>query len=491
MNSEKKESPQNRAGGFRKERMTEEKIPQVALKINREASPPESPAKKRARLLEELRNARDSLTIAETTLARFAAGESQLSQKVIELYVRDRRNSLEEIAEIEAELALLPSELSEEPPIFGEKESPRNSLNLTKLSDLLKEPEEKVEWLVEKRLPSAGFSLLVAKPKVGKSTLARNLALAVAQGKPFLDSPTHQGTVIYLALEEKRSEVKKHFAEMGATGEEEIYVFAASAPVDALPQIRAVANEKTPVLIIIDPLFRLTRVKDGNDYVQVTTALEPLLRLARETKAHVLCVHHAGKADREGGDSILGSTAIFAAVDTALVMRRSERYRTLASIQRYGEDLAETVLRFDPQSRTISLGQGKEQEEANRIGEAILVCLRAQEEDKEKGHPLTQAEIDEVVEGKTAYKRKALKTLLEAKQVERIGKGGKADPFHYYIKDSCFLVPSISQEHGNKNQKNGASTQKSGGYSCSRVSEEEAEPANSWEQEKTLGEEEI
>ena len=115
-----------------------------------------------------------------------------------------------------------------------------------------------------------------------------------------LGKATLQGPVIYLALEEKRSEVRKHFRDMGATGEEGVYIFAASAPVDALQQIRTVAEEKKPALIIIDPLFRLTRVKDSNDYAQVTAALEPLLVLARETGAHVLCVHHAGKGDREG-----------------------------------------------------------------------------------------------------------------------------------------------------------------------------------------------
>src|SRR5262245_49624766 len=88
---------------------------------------------------------------------------------------------------------------------------------------------------------------------------------------------------------------------MSATGEEDVYIFAASAPAGALQQIRVVAEEKKPALIIIAPLFRLTRVKDGNDYAQVTAALEPLLVLARETGAHVLCVHHTGKGDREGG----------------------------------------------------------------------------------------------------------------------------------------------------------------------------------------------
>jgi hypothetical protein len=60
--------------------------------------------------------------------------------------------------------------------------------------------------------------------------------------------------VIYLALEEKRSEVRKHFRAMGATGNEEIYIFASSAPADALAQIRVLIEEKKPALLIIDPL---------------------------------------------------------------------------------------------------------------------------------------------------------------------------------------------------------------------------------------------
>jgi RecA-family ATPase len=147
------------------------------------------------------------------------------------------------------------------------------SITLTRLGDLLNEPETTVEWLVEELFPSGGFSLLVAKPKVGKSTLARQLALSIARGDPFIGRWTTQGAVIYLALEEKRSEVRKHFRDMGATGEEEIYIFASAAPIDALAQIRAVAEERKPALLIIGPLFRFTRVRDGNDYAQVTQAL--------------------------------------------------------------------------------------------------------------------------------------------------------------------------------------------------------------------------
>ncbi len=109
-----------------------------------------------------------------------------------------------------------------------------SQLILTKLGDLLNEPEDPAQWLVDGLLPESGFSLLVAKPKVGKTTFARNLALHVAQGQNFLGRKTQQGPVIYLALEEKRAEVRKHFRDMGATGAEDIHVHIASAPADGL-----------------------------------------------------------------------------------------------------------------------------------------------------------------------------------------------------------------------------------------------------------------
>ena len=88
---------------------------------------------------------------------------------------------------------------------------------LTRLDSLFKEPEESTTWLVDRLLPSGGFSALVAKPKVGKTTGAENLALHIASGKQFLGRDVNQGVVIYLALGEKRSEVKNIFKIWGQT----------------------------------------------------------------------------------------------------------------------------------------------------------------------------------------------------------------------------------------------------------------------------------
>jgi Bifunctional DNA primase/polymerase, N-terminal/AAA domain/Primase C terminal 1 (PriCT-1) len=164
----------------------------------------------------------------------------------------------------------------------------RAALTFTPLHVLLNEPEEHVPFLVDGRLPRAGISALVSKPKVGKSTMARNLALCVARGRPWLGFSTTQGPVLYLALEEKRGEVRKHFVDMGATDEDPVFVYCAPSPADGVTLLREEAERKQPALIIVDPLLKMIRVKDANDYAAVTAALEPLVTLGRETGAHVL-----------------------------------------------------------------------------------------------------------------------------------------------------------------------------------------------------------
>jgi putative DNA primase/helicase len=306
--------------------------------------------------------------------------------------------------------------------------SPNRGFSLTSLGDLLAEPEEKVSWLLADKLPAGGISLVSAKPKVGKSTFARCLALAVALGEPFLGCPTAQGPVIYLALEEKRSEVKKHFSDLGATGEEPIHIHCAAAPAGAMAELCRIAQEVKPVLVIVDPLFKFLRVRDENAYAEVSNAIEPLLSLARETGAHVMLLHHNGKAERSDAmDAILGSTAIFGGVDTAIIIKRSDRFRTLQSSQKYGVDWPETTLVLEETSRSLSLGVERAQADTSRIVEQILDYLRGSDESH------TRVDIETHVEGKTAHKRAALKSLTGTGQVTFTGTGSKGDPFLYRI----------------------------------------------------------
>lgn len=297
---------------------------------------------------------------------------------------------------------------------------------LVSLSELMARPDAPVNYLLDGRLVAGTVSVIVAKPKVGKSTLARNLALAVSRGRPFLGSPTLQGEVIYLALEERPEEIKADFKAMGAAGDEPIQIHAANAPEDALPQLIQLVRRRKPCLVVIDPLFRLARIRDEKAYAETYQALGPLIDIARESGTHILLTHHAGKSMKaDAVDAPLGSTALGGIVSTLLVLKRVECYRTLQTVQRIGNDLPETVLAFDFVTRTLSLGTSKVEIERADAEKHILEYLEGTSE------PQTQQQIRENVEGQTKMIRAALTSLTQSGKLQLSGTGKRGNPFLY------------------------------------------------------------
>ncbi len=298
-------------------------------------------------------------------------------------------------------------------------------LGLVSLGKLLDMPDEQTSWLVENMLPTGGFSMMTAKPKVGKSTLARCLALSVAQGRPWLDREVAQGPVVYLALEEKSTEVVHHFRAMGMKESDPIFALINRAPLGADQRLVDEVQEKKPSLVIIDPLFRFVRIGDGNDYVQTTRALEPLLGLARDTGTHILATHHTRKGAGVGGEELLGSTALFGAVDTLVSLNRKEKYRTIRTIQRYGQDVLETIIELD-ETGWVHAKETRTEADQQRVSEVIIHFLRNRSEAMED-------EIVKGVVGATKLVRKTLRALLDDGRVSRIGEGKKGNPYKYFI----------------------------------------------------------
>src|SRR5271165_459983 len=235
-------------------------------------------------------------------------------------------------------------ELSANAPVITLDDLEEKVAPFVSIADLLNEPDEQTSWLVEGLFPTGGTSLLVAKPKVGKSITAQNLAWCVSRGEPFLGRPTVEGPVLYLALEEKRAQVRRHFEAMGATMQDDnLFFYIAQTPLDAMEWLNRNVRRYKPMLIIVDTLQRFVRLDDVNDYAKVVNATTPLVTLARESGAHLLFTHHGNKKGGSDGDNVLGSTALFASVDTLLQMHSVEAGRTISSIQRYGINLEETV----------------------------------------------------------------------------------------------------------------------------------------------------
>jgi archaellum biogenesis ATPase FlaH len=314
--------------------------------------------------------------------------------------------------------------------------SRRESLALVSLRDLLAEPDAATDWLVEDRIPVGGLALLVGKPKAGKSTLSRALALAVARGDSWLGWACRQGLVVYIALEDRRADVRRHFRTMGATGEEPIHFVFAAQGEDAIAQLQEIVARERVVLVIIDTLQRLLRAKDLSDYAEVTTRLTPLLSLARETGAAVVFVHHAGKSvAREAVDMPLGSTALAGSVDSVLVLRRQDGRRTLESVQRVGTDLEPILVTLDDAGRPVPAGSLEEAERQQLEGELLEALAHAD-------RPLSREDWFDQVEGRRAVKLTAFRRLVEAGRVVYTGTGRRGDPRCYSL-PSQFPVPPV------------------------------------------------
>src|SRR5687767_7349184 len=91
-------------------------------------------------------------------------------------------------------------------------------------------------------------------------------------GAPFLGRATKAGSVLYLAFEEKRGELRHRFRMLGARNEP-IHIFCATAPADGVTQLSDAVMRARPALVIIDPIVRLSRMADSNSYTEVSAAL--------------------------------------------------------------------------------------------------------------------------------------------------------------------------------------------------------------------------
>lgn len=315
-----------------------------------------------------------------------------------------------------------------------------DAFGLTSMGNFLAEPEEAENWLVKGRITKGSTAIMSAKPKVGKSTAARALALAVARGDTWLGFACAAGMVWYLAFEGRRQDIREHFRQMGARDDDPLRVFVGQAPKDVVLKVRRLAEHERPALIIIDTMQRFIKAKSTDDYAEMTTLLDDVIGIAQQSGATVLLLHHSGKATRAGVDAVLGSTAITGSTDTVLLLANNERCRTIATVQRTGDDLEETVILLDEFTGCVTLGGTRQQADAAAVGQAMLAALQ------QADGPHTEAEIERLVEGRTLVKRAALRQLVAREQVSRTGRGGKSDPFRY----ACVIpVPVFPLKGGN------------------------------------------
>ncbi len=253
----------------------------------------------------------------------------------------------------------------------------QSRLGLMSLAELYDMPDIEFDWIIEDMMPTGSFTVLIAKPKVGKSTIVREMIRAILSGEDFLGRKVQQGSIFYFALEERQRSVKEFFQSLGVPGISPLHIAWTKEVCPDLDTLRSFIDLHRPILIVIDTLIRFFEIKDLNDYAEVSRKLSPAVELCREMGVGILATHHSRKGEGDDtGDSALGSTAIFGTVDTLLRLRKDHvGIRKLNSEQRYGEPLEETIIEFDKESMRITLGETSQKKRAVDLRSRILEVL--------------------------------------------------------------------------------------------------------------------
>ena len=206
-------------------------------------------------------------------------------------------------------------------------------------------------------LISEGCALLGARPKIGKSWFALDLAYAVATGGEVLGRRCEQGDVLYLALEDTPRRLKERLAKIVKSEDDWSQALQITndwpkgdAAIAKLHEWRA--SVKNPRLVIVDTFQKVkapSKRQSGPGYAEDYEAGAAFQSFAKETGISDLLIHHTTKANPEDPfDALSGTLGTNAAPDSLLVIMPFKKGPGLM-LHGKGRDLAEyaTPITFD------------------------------------------------------------------------------------------------------------------------------------------------
>src|SRR5437773_1813319 len=182
-------------------------------------------------------------------------------------------------------------------------------------------------------LPAQGILFVGGEPKVGKSLLVANLALALAAGSDRLGFPIPTPCrVLVCQFELPVPQFVSRLATMrrllGPAADQNLLVdtrasgHLLSAP-QGLNHFLSAARVAAAEIVILDPLYS-THDQDENDTRAMAALCQSLLRLREASRAALIVVHHVRQSigRSEIGSAFRGSSALHAVGDSYLLLTR-------------------------------------------------------------------------------------------------------------------------------------------------------------------------
>lgn len=250
-----------------------------------------------------------------------------------------------------------------------EEEKPR-AFKYFSIGDLMEAPDVDEDWLVQGLLIKGGMSVIVGMPKVGKTTLVRQLEKCVLRGEEFLGRKTEKGSVVHYSFDEKARTAKRHYRTLGLGKDDPMVLhFGTAGNEKYKSELEEDFLTIKPTIAVIDTLFDMVDAPDVNSYGIIKKQLTFFSSLAERTNCHIMFIHHQNKPNQNygsgSGHSVLGSTAIFGSVDCCMIFEQEKDsiYRTLAVKGRAVDDFEKVTLGFDKDKMTYKILKLKKTED--------------------------------------------------------------------------------------------------------------------------------
>lgn len=195
-----------------------------------------------------------------------------------------------------------------------------------------------------------GAYILAGAPKIGKSFLVAQIAYHVSTGEKLWEFEVHQGTVLYLALEDDYQRIQSRMFMMYGVEDSDNLHFATAANkigngLDEQFEFFVREHPDTK-LIVIDTMQKIREV--GGEAYSYASDYEIIGRLKQFADKYGICVlivHHTRK--QPAGDSfemISGTTGLLGCADGALLMQKKKRTGLEATIDVVGRDQQDQIL---------------------------------------------------------------------------------------------------------------------------------------------------
>ena len=236
-------------------------------------------------------------------------------------------------------------------------------------------------------LMGQGVYILAGAPKVGKSWLVLWLANQVSRGEPVWELKTEKCGVLYISLEDTFQRIQKRLNDVSGGSPGSIWLATESLYIgEGFEEqlVNFLAAHPNVKLVIIDTLQRVRKAgQEQYNYARDYEAVCALKKIADRFLITLLLVHHTRKT--ESSDSfnmISGTTGLLGCADGALVLQKSSRMETTATLDVTGREVADTQLnlRFDKQRKVwdfVSFGGDMQEKEPNPVLTAVQAFTQA------------------------------------------------------------------------------------------------------------------